>query len=247
MLTATIRNWERWQTYRRDRGQPPWIKVHRLLLRNPEWVNLSDAQRGQLIVLWLLAADRNGTIPADPGILMRLGLMTTEPDLKLFETLGFLELPDSWRQDDVSVASTWRQDDANVTPQRQKQRQRQNVSANADTPPERSVDHSGEVLIELPTNNGKPYPFTSEHLADLKPLYPAVDVLGEVRKAKGWLVGNPTKRKTHRGMMRFLTYWLSKQQDRAPMMAQFEETSSLERLQQMEAEMKARKCNDAKG
>ena len=46
MPTLTVTNWERWQSYRADRGQPPWIKVHRTVLRNPEWTMLTDAQRG---------------------------------------------------------------------------------------------------------------------------------------------------------------------------------------------------------
>ena len=40
MARIGITNWRRWQTYRSDRGQPPWIKVHfeiRVLLR--EWVS----------------------------------------------------------------------------------------------------------------------------------------------------------------------------------------------------------------
>ena len=53
-------NWDKWQTYRKDRGQPPWIKIHRRLMRNPEWVSLTDAERGQLVSMWLLAADHDG-------------------------------------------------------------------------------------------------------------------------------------------------------------------------------------------
>ncbi|KKL61244.1 hypothetical protein LCGC14_2197270, partial [marine sediment metagenome] len=55
-----IRNWDKWQSYRRDRGQPPWIKVHRSLMRDMNWVSLSDAQRGQLVAIWMLAADQDG-------------------------------------------------------------------------------------------------------------------------------------------------------------------------------------------
>jgi hypothetical protein len=100
-----IRNWDKWQSYRNDRGQPPWIKLHRRLLREPEWVCLTDEQKGQLISLWLLAADRGGKIPASDKILMRLCHMTSEPDLNLFIKLGFIV-------DDVSVTSAWRQCDA---------------------------------------------------------------------------------------------------------------------------------------
>lgn len=104
-MSCRIRNWASWQTYRRDRGQPPWIKVHREVLRNPDWVALTDAQRGQLVSLWILAADKDGEIPNCGRVLMKLCYMDQEPDLELFERLGFIER-------DANVAPTWRQDAA---------------------------------------------------------------------------------------------------------------------------------------
>ena len=44
-------------------------------------------------------------------------------------------------------------------------------------------------------------------------LYPAVDVMQELRKMKGWCDSNPAKRKTRRGIKRFINNWLSRQQD----------------------------------
>ena len=95
-----IRNWDKWQSYRKDRGQPPWIKIHREVMRNPDWVALSDSQRGQLTAIWILAADRNGDIPDCPVMIKKLCYMDKEPDLQLFVTKGFLD------------------GDANVTPER---------------------------------------------------------------------------------------------------------------------------------
>lgn len=45
--------------------------------------------------------------------------------------------------------------------------------------------------------------------------YPGVDVMGEVHRASAWLAANPSRRKTYRGMPRFLVSWLSRAQDRA--------------------------------
>ena len=103
--TLKIRNWDRWQSYRRDRGQPPWIKVHRNLMRNPEWVELTDAQRGQLVSIWLLAADSDGQIPSDPKMIQRLCYMDKQPNLKVLTEQGFIE-------PDATLASQWRQHDA---------------------------------------------------------------------------------------------------------------------------------------
>lgn len=44
-------------------------------------------------------------------------------------------------------------------------------------------------------------------------LYPAVDIVQELRKMKGWLDSNPTKRKTKRGICRFINSWLARTQD----------------------------------
>lgn len=99
-----IHNWERWQSYRSDRGQPPWIKIHREVMRHIEWVSLTDAQRGQLVAIWLLAADRNGVIPASPKIIQKLCHMDNEPDINLFIINGFI--------DGVIVASNGCQSDS---------------------------------------------------------------------------------------------------------------------------------------
>lgn len=104
-----IRNWARWQSYRSDRGLPPWIKVHRQIIRNFEWISLTDAQKGQLVSIWILAADRDGEIPSDPRMLKVICHMEFEPDLELFKLLGFIE-------SDASVTSECRQGDVKATP-----------------------------------------------------------------------------------------------------------------------------------
>ena len=38
--------------------------------------------------------------------------------------------------------------------------------------------------------------------------------MAELRKMKGWCEGNPAKRKTRRGIVRFVNTWLAKEQDR---------------------------------
>ena len=85
-----VTNWDKWQSFRKDRGTPPWIKLHRNLFSNPEWVTLSDAERGQLVVIWLLSADKDGEIPDDPNLVARMGMMSDVPDLNRFAELGFL-------------------------------------------------------------------------------------------------------------------------------------------------------------
>jgi hypothetical protein len=86
-----VANWDKWQTFRKDRGTPNWIKVHRNLFSNPEWAVLTDSEKGQLLSVWILAADKNGTIPADPRIIQKMCLLDDLPNLSKFIDLGFLQ------------------------------------------------------------------------------------------------------------------------------------------------------------
>lgn len=69
-------------------------------------------------------------------------------------------------------------------------------------------------IIGLPLNDGTEYGVTEEQYQEWSALYPAVDVLQELREMRGWLDSNKTRRKTRRGVCRFITGWLSKEQDR---------------------------------
>ena len=73
---------------------------------------------------------------------------------------------------------------------------------------------SSPVLISITLNDKTEYPITEADIAAWKDLYPAVDVMQELRKMKGWADANPTKRKTKTGIKRFINAWLAKEQDR---------------------------------
>lgn len=70
------------------------------------------------------------------------------------------------------------------------------------------------AVIALPLNDNTEYGVTEAEVQAWKDLYPAVDVLQQLRNMKGWLLSNSAKRKTRRGITRFITNWLSKEQDR---------------------------------
>lgn len=71
-----------------------------------------------------------------------------------------------------------------------------------------------QPVIGLPLNDGTEYGVTEKQCREWGELYPAVDVLQELRKMRGWLDSNKARRKTKRGISRFITGWLSKEQDR---------------------------------
>lgn len=76
---------------------------------------------------------------------------------------------------------------------------------------------SCEVVANLPQNDGLFFQITKEQYGRWQELYPAVNVKSELSKIIGWLEANPAKRKTARGMLRFVNSWLSREQDKAHM------------------------------
>jgi hypothetical protein len=72
------------------------------------------------------------------------------------------------------------------------------------------------VFITLPLNDGTEFPVTEPMLVEYGELYPSVDVRQELRNQRGWLLSEPGKRKTKRGIKKFITGWLSREQDRGP-------------------------------
>lgn len=79
----------------------------------------------------------------------------------------------------------------------------------------REVQHSDSpVAASLPcAGSARSYGVTLDQIASWQQAYPGVDVLAEVGKARVWLEANPTRRKTHGGMARFLVSWLGRAQD----------------------------------
>lgn len=68
--------------------------------------------------------------------------------------------------------------------------------------------------ICIPLNDNSTYDVPLDKIDIWKNTYPAVDVEQELRKMVAWSHSNPTKRKTRRGVDRFINSWLAREQDR---------------------------------
>lgn len=73
---------------------------------------------------------------------------------------------------------------------------------------------SEPALYKLQLNDNSYFEVTQSFYDELKPLYPAVNLDNEFRKMISWIIGNPAKRKTRRGIKKFITNWLSGEQDK---------------------------------
>lgn len=75
--------------------------------------------------------------------------------------------------------------------------------------------------ISLPLNDGTEHSVSVEQCQEWAGLYPAVDVIQQLRNMRGWLDANPAKRKTKRGINAFIVRWLAKEQDKGGSAAQY--------------------------
>lgn len=69
-------------------------------------------------------------------------------------------------------------------------------------------------FITLTLNDKTEYPVYSEQMREWAALYPAVNIEQELRNMVGWCKANPSKRKTASGIMRFITAWLAREQNK---------------------------------
>jgi len=69
------------------------------------------------------------------------------------------------------------------------------------------------VIITLPLIDKTEFCVVQSKIDEWSDSFPAVDVNAELKRMRAWLNANPTKKKTLRGIQRFIVTWLSKTQD----------------------------------
>ena len=84
-----------------------------------------------------------------------------------------------------------------------------------------------EAVIELTLNDKSQYTVYKTDIDRWSELYPAVDVIQELRKMAGWIEANPKKRKTRPGIKKFINSWLSKVQDKGGNLVGMPRTTTL--------------------
>ena len=107
-MRIRITNWERFQHYKARR--PPWIKLHRSLLDDRKWSELSDYASKLLVQCWLIASESvDGTIAGDiDDVAFRVhkDKKHVAPALQELALHGFIEMTSD---DDSKVLSTRKQ------------------------------------------------------------------------------------------------------------------------------------------
>jgi hypothetical protein len=81
---------------------------------------------------------------------------------------------------------------------------------------------TGPAVLLFPTVGGmtagpQEWALTQAQLDDWQEGFPNLDVLGECRKARIWILADLARRKTAKGMPKFLAAWLTRSVDRPQM------------------------------
>ncbi len=81
-------------------------------------------------------------------------------------------------------------------------------AAQKDAEPAAPPDAREDAVISLPLQDGSEFGVTQREVDEYKMLYPAVDVLQELRTMRGWCIINTARRKTRSDVRRFVNSWL---------------------------------------
>jgi len=96
-MNSKIKNWSRHQHFK-DR-RPPWIKLYRDILDDPEWYSLDAEAAKLLVMLWLLASENEGELPNIKTISFRLRMPEKHISAQLSKLSHWME------RDDINVIS----------------------------------------------------------------------------------------------------------------------------------------------
>lgn len=67
--------------------------------------------------------------------------------------------------------------------------------------------------IALPLKGGREYAVFPQQCQEWAGLYPAVNILQQLRHMRGWLLANPARQKAKAGVQKFITGWLAREQN----------------------------------
>lgn len=67
------------------------------------------------------------------------------------------------------------------------------------------------IVISLPLKSGDVFPIYEDRVKEWEDTYTNVDVIQQLKEMKTWLNNNPSKKKTRRGILRFVNGWLQRE------------------------------------
>ena len=209
-MTLRIKGWEQFQHFK-DR-RPPWIKLYRDILDDPDWHELSDKASKTLVMFWLIASESEGYLPELKKLAFRL--RTTEKALNqvVSELTHWL---------DNTISPRYHGD----TPERAGEEREVETEVETEKEGESSAAPQSDptpAIVLLPLNDKTDFEATQAHIDEWAIAYPAVNIVQKLREMRAWCLANPANRKTRRGVEAFIVRWLSKEQDKGGKPGQLE-------------------------
>jgi hypothetical protein len=186
-----IKDWNKFQHFK-DR-RPPWIKLYREILDDPEWHELDPASAKVLVMIWLIASEEMGELPTIKKLAFRLRLTEKQVEIHCSKLSHWLI------QDDINVISDQYQLDAPETEEETETKKERETKKEARTlaPPE-GVSHSTwQDFLKL--RKAKKAPMTDAALQGIK---------REARKA-GWSLEDALAECCLRGWQAFKADWVA--------------------------------------
>lgn len=196
-----IKDWEQYQA-RTDARNTSWVKWHVTMLLDKAYMELPVEIRWQWSHILNMSRDHDGLIHlSDDEIGFRLGVQNWSPEPFI---PGLLEpVQESSNPDQCSDMVQFE----SYRPLRRRKIREDKIRE--DREPE-----NGESEVQFPLRADQtpatwsPEP---EFLAQLRLAYPDIHVKDELHRMLVWLQANPSRRKTAKGMPRFINGWLSKE------------------------------------
>lgn len=119
--------------------------------------------------------------------------------------------PKSINNNDIAKANGSVSDNPNESPHTHTQpHKEEGANAPISSEPEKSAP---SAVAFLPTVSDGDFPFFETDVEEWVKAFPAVDVRQQLAAMRSWLIANPTKRKTKRGMRKFVVSWLDRKQN----------------------------------
>lgn len=212
-----------------------WFRMYQEFANDAKVQMMSEPEQRRLVMLFCLRCNGNVTLH-DEEVTFQLRISNEEwaKTKALFIKKGFIDSGNkilNWEKRQFTSDSS----SARVARHRERMKQACNVTV---TPPEQNrteqihnrtktekikacADPIGsppaqkqKIIISLPLNKTDTFHDVVESdVAEYLEIYPAVDVMQELRNMLGWIKANPTKRKTAGGIKKFINGWLAKEQN----------------------------------
>lgn len=152
------------------------------------------------------------------SMLEREGMIETKTDAgkTQISICNYSRYQEVGRTEDAGGTQAGRTADALKTPEHQNTSRSDANASSSPEPAKVAPVASSPVAFELPCVSGEIAAVTEADVAEWRQSFPAVDVMQQLAAMRSWLNANPTKRKTKRGMRKFVVSWLDRRQNSAP-------------------------------